>query len=308
MTRHFSPELDIMLGTKFPVLDDGFIRPVDYMGSDASVVQAARVAYGDGTKSVSDDRTLIRYLMRNHHSTPFEMANIKFHLRVPMDTWRQWIRHRTGKTSSVNEYSTRYSIAIDAMQKTAPNEWRLQSKDNKQGSDGWVTPLAGEALSLAEHMLHQDARKVYEDRLAAGVAREQARKDLPLSTYTEAYWSMDLRNLLGFLELRLASDAQKEIRAYANAIANVVRVWAPMTWEAFVDYRLEAMTLSRGEVQMVRATMQALLSQPIDAPPDEMVLSKREVVEALGKLERFGFSLTADASLDSMLEASKASR
>src|SRR6187397_2570125 len=153
----------------WPVVDDGFVCLVDVMGDDSSIVQAARVSYGVGTKQVSDDRTLIRYLMRHRHSTPFEMAEIKLHVRVPMDCWRQWIRHRT---ANVNEYSTRYSIAIDAAQRTAPAEWRLQASTNRQGSSGFLPAETGADLSQKESDLLAFARSVYEQRIAAGVSRE----------------------------------------------------------------------------------------------------------------------------------------
>src|SRR5579864_5850819 len=193
LPRTHVPALDATLGRPFKVLDDGFVRVLDYMGDDAAVVQAARISYGAGTKQIHEDRGLIRYLMRHRHSTPYEMCDIKFHVRVPMDTWRQWIRHRT---SSTNEYSTRYSVAIDATQQTPPDRWRAQSALNRQGSSGTLPIEIGEKLSAAERALQDEARRVYEERLAAGVAREQARKDLPLSTYTEAYWKINLHNLL----------------------------------------------------------------------------------------------------------------
>jgi len=168
-------ELDNILGQPFKVLDDGFIRVVEYMGTDASIVQAARVSYGKGTKKVKDDRSLIRYLMRHRHTTPFEMCEIKLHLRVPMDCWRQWIRHRT---ANVNEYSTRYSEAIDSRQKTLPSQWRLQDKINKQASSGFLEEEKGIDLSRREDEFHETARKVYEERLKAGIARERARMPL----------------------------------------------------------------------------------------------------------------------------------
>ena len=179
------------MGTLFPVLDNGFVRVVDYMGGDAAIIQAARVSYGVGTRRLHKDRGLIRYLVRHRHTTPFEMCEIKFHVRVPMDTWRQWIRHRT---ANVNEYSTRYSVAIDAAQRTPPDRWRTQSTTNRQGGGSFLPQSIGRSLSAAEQRLQQRARKIYEQRLHAGVAREQARKDLPLSTYTEAYWKIDLHN------------------------------------------------------------------------------------------------------------------
>ena len=240
---------------KFPVLDDGFVTLVDVMGDDAAVVQAARVSYGEGTKSVSDDRGLIRYLMRHAHSTPFEMAELKFLFRMPMDAWRQQIRHRT---ASVNEYSTRYSVAIDAAQTTAPDAWRTQAASNRQGSDGFLPADVGEAMTAAERDLQAKAREVYEARLEAGVAREQARKDLPLATYTEAYWKVDLHNLLHFLRLRMDSHAQLEIRDYATAVGErIVAPLFPLTWEAFTDYRLNATFLTgpdRGVIRRLAAT------------------------------------------------------
>ena len=244
------PALDEILGKKFPVLDDGFVRVVDYMGSDESIVQAARVSYGKGTKKVSEDRGLIRYLLRHRHSTPFEMCEIKLHVRVPMDAWRQWIRHRT---ANINEYSTRYSIAIDASQKTSPDEWRIQSKDNKQGSEGYFGKEIGQKLSEREEELQNFARKVYQERLDEGVAREQARKDLPLSTYTEAYWKIDLHNLLHFLSLRMDLHAQYEIRAYANVIGDeIVSRWCPIAWQAYKDYYVGGMIFSSLEIPILK--------------------------------------------------------
>lgn len=234
---------------KFPVLNDGFVCLVDCMGDDAAVVQAARVSYGDGTKHTSDGETLIRYLMRHRHTTPFEMVELKFLVRVPMDCWRQWIRHRT---ASVNEYSTRYSVAINSMQGTDPLEWRTQSTDNKQGSGECLPDAAGLLLTLEEQNFHEQARQVYESRLKAGVAREQARKDLPLSTYTEAYWKIDLHNLLHFLALRLDDHAQQEIRAYALAIVQIVQPLFPAVWQAFRDYRLRSMQLTALDIGVIQ--------------------------------------------------------
>ncbi|HEY9166103.1 MAG TPA: FAD-dependent thymidylate synthase [Candidatus Kryptonia bacterium] len=243
-------ELESLKDLNIKVLDDGFIRVVDLMGSDDAIVQAARVSYGKGTKKISEDRGLIRYLMRHRHTTPFEMCEIKFHLRVPMDCWRQWIRHRS---ANVNEYSTRYSIAIDATQKTKPSEWRLQAASNRQGSQGFLNEEAGENLSAKEEELQSLARQIYNERLDAGIAREQARKDLPLSTYTEAYWKIDLHNLLHFLELRMDEYAQFEIRQYARAIGyDVVSKWCPFTWEAFLDYRVNSLNLSRIEMEIIQ--------------------------------------------------------
>jgi len=249
---------------KFRVLDEGFVCLVDVMGDDAAVVQAARVSYGAGTKRISDDRTLIRYLMRHRHTTPFEMAEVKLLVRVPMDTWRQWIRHRT---ASVNEYSTRYSVAIDAAQKTPPDGWRTQAKSNRQGSGPPLPPEVGRELSEEERRLHEEARRVYERRLALGVAREQARKDLPHCTYTEAYWKIDLHNLLHFLQLRMDIHAQKEIRDYATTIGyKIVKPLFPLVWEAFEDYRLHSLTLSRLDQQVVQRLLQRA-AQTGQTPP-----------------------------------------
>jgi thymidylate synthase (FAD) len=244
--------LDEILGVKFPVLDKGFIRVVDYMGDDTSICQAARISYGAGTKTVNEDRGLIRYLMRHRHTTPFEMCELKLHIKMPMDAWRQQIRHRM---ASVNEYSTRYSEAIDERQETLPGEWRLQSGTNKQGSGGFLDadPM-GDQLSKEESEFQQLAQHHYERRLAAGIAREQARKDLPLSTYTEAYWKIDLHNLLHYLSLRMDSHAQKEIRDYATIIGEtIVAKWVPLVWEAFTDYRLKGASLSRMELDFIRS-------------------------------------------------------
>jgi thymidylate synthase (FAD) len=243
--------LDEILGKPFKVLNDGFVRLIDYLGTDSSIVQAARVSYGQGTKKIQEDRGLIRYLMRHNHTSPFEMCEIKLHLRVPMDCWRQWIRHRT---ASINEYSTRYSVAIDAMQTTRADEWRLQALTNRQSSEGLLDVEKGNILSRQEQEIQDQARKLYEQRLELGVAREQARKDLPLSTFTEAYWKIDLHNLLHFLELRMAENAQYEIRQYANTIGQeIVQRWCPLSWEAFRDYRIEALPLSRLETEVIQA-------------------------------------------------------
>lgn len=295
------------LGRLIECLDDGFIRLVDHMGDDSAIVQAARVSYGAGTKKVSDDRNLIRYLMRNAHTSPFEMVEFKFHIRIPMDAWRQMVRHRT---ASINEYSTRYSEAIDSQQKTT--EWRTQSGTNKQGSSGlleewplgWIPKdegvyfewgdrkiwrkIDGELtpqnfLSQREEGLHKEARRIYEERLKLGVAREQARKDLPLSTYTEAYWKIDLHNLFHFLRLRMDSHAQLEIRTYADAIFKLIEPIVPISCEAFQDYRLDAMTLSGPEVE---ALVETLAGRARFATK----LSDRETKEFQVKLKRLGLN------------------
>jgi thymidylate synthase (FAD) len=284
MDRPRSKQLDKILGIPFRVLDDGFIRVVDYMGTDRSIVQAARVSYGAGTSHDQNDRNLIRYLMRHRHTTPFEMCEIKLHIRVPMDTWRQWIRHRT---ANVNEYSTRYSVAIDAAQKTAQDCWRLQEGDGKAASHA-----IGERLSAEESEFQTLAHRVYQHRLEVGIAREQARKDLPLSTYTEAYWKIDLHNLLHFLRLRMNPKAQKEIRLYATVISTeIVKRWCPETWKAFVNYRLKGLELSETEVRIIsamgRADNKAAIAIAAAAGwlhKDETAKKNRELLECEEKL------------------------
>jgi thymidylate synthase (FAD) len=315
----------------FPVLDDGHVILVDATGDDQAIVDAARVSYGKGTKRASEDRDLIRYLLRNAHTTPFEMAEIKIRIRAPMDVMRQWIRHRT---ASVNEYSTRYSEAIDSAQKTAPDAWRLQSAMNKQGSgdvlanwtgpDGkpnpdnespeWALdhearligkipmdrPLSpGDALSIVEADFHRQARRVYEQRLAMGIAREQARKDLPLSTYTELYWKNDLWNTLNFLRLRMDSHAQLEIRSYANVIGNeIVAKLFPVAWEAFQDYVHGAVKLSRLDVEAIRKLVgpgNGTGARPAVADALEHVANKREREECRLKLASLGLINGAEA-------------
>ncbi len=249
---------------KFPVLDDGFVCLVDVMGDDSSVVQAARVSYGEGTKKVSDDRTLIRYLLRHRHTTPFEMAEVKILVRVPMDCWRQWVRHRT---ANINEYSTRYSLAIDSAQTTPPGQWRTQAKSNRQGSGDPLPLDLGEQLTAEEAELQAKIKSVYEARIDKGVAREQARKDLPLATYTEAYWKVDLHNLCHFLSLRMDSHAQLEIREYATTIGTqIIKPLFPVVWEAFEDYRMGSMFLTRLDIGVIsRLTAAAAVSG--QAPP-----------------------------------------
>ena len=298
LPRPMREALNAILGHKFPVLHDGFIRVVDYLGTDASVVQAARVSYGAGTKTPSDDEQLIRFMLRHGHMTPFEQCEIKLHVRLPMDVMRQVVRHRT---AHVNEYSTRYSEAIDSQHCVDVDEWRLQSSTNRQGSGeslgDWestgrkkeyglaaVFETPGEYLSNRQGSSFDYAKEVYEEALSFGVAREQARAVLPLSTYTEIYWKCDLRNLLGFLRLRLAPDAQKEIRDYANVIAEIVEQWVPQTWRAFEDYQLNSVTLSRVEADLIR---QSLATGPqFELRTDG--LSKREANEFRKKLDYIG--------------------
>ncbi len=299
-----TPLLNQLRWQKFPVLDDGFVCLVDVMGDDSSVVQAARVSYGEGTKKVSDDRTLIRYLLRHRHTTPFEMAEIKLLVRVPMDCWRQWVRHRT---ANINEYSTRYSLAIDAAQTTPPGEWRTQAESNRQGSGEPLSEELGQTLTQQETDLQNQMRSVYQQRIESGVAREQARKDLPLATYTEAYWKIDLHNLLHFLALRMDSHAQLEIRNYATTIGEkIVRPLFPVVWEAFLDYRMQAMFLTRLDSEVIQRLTAAAAKQGTAPPysedaflaaqdPSWVALQRsRERDECRSKLQRLGLMASAD--------------
>ncbi len=270
-----SETVEALRWKKFPVLNDGFVCLVDTMGDDSAVVQAARVSYGEGTRHVSDDRTLIRYLMRHRHTTPLEMAEIKLLVRVPMDCWRQWIRHRM---ASVNEYSTRYSVAIDSLQTTLPEEWRTQATTNRQGSEGFLSTEMGQKLTESESEFQKSAERLYRERLEVGVAREQARKDLPLCSYTEAYWKIDLHNLLHFLALRMDSHAQLEIRQYATMIGEqIVAKLFPIVWEAFIDYRRDALALSRLESGVIQRLTQLAASQGVGMPVgDELFLEAQD--------------------------------
>lgn len=235
---------------EYHVLDHGFVKYLDHMGDDHAVVQAARTSYvgvSEDTDKSKDER-LLRYLMRHKHMTPFEMCNLKIAIKIPMDAWRQFVRHRL---FSINEYSTRYKEAIDDACKA--DVWRLQSTNNKQGSAGFVTDEEViDALNYNENSIQEHARAVYKHRLEMGVAREQARKDLPLSTYTEAIVECDLRGWMHFLGLRLDSHAQQEIRNYAHAIANIVKDIWPISWQAFEDYEINAMSLTACDIAALR--------------------------------------------------------
>ena len=245
--RVTAPELEKILYEAIPILDHGFIRVVDYMGNDTSIVQAARVSYGKGTKKVSTDAGLIKYLMRHWHSTPFEMCEIKYHVKLPIFIARQWIRHRT---ANVNEYSARYSILDKEFYLPAPENLAAQSKINRQGR-GEI--LEGEQAKKVLELLKSDAEQTYSnyemmlnerydgsviDDKEVGLARELARMNLTLNTYTQWYWKTDLLNLMNFLRLRADHHAQFEIRAYADAMLDTVKRWVPITYEAFLDYRV----------------------------------------------------------------------
>ena len=272
------PALEARMFSVVPVLDHGFVRLVDYMGDDAAVVQAARVSYGRGTKQVRQDRGLIRYLMRHRHTTPFEMCELKLHVKLPIFIARQWIRHRT---ANVNEYSARYSVMDREFYMPRPEDLAVQSRSNRQGRGAVLSPdQAAEVLAL----LRRDASQAFDTYEAVmaehGLARELARIGLSLSAYTQWYWKVDLHNLLHFLSLRKHPHAQYEIRAYADVIGDMVADWVPLSWEAFSDYRLGGAFLSRQGVEAVR---RALRGERVDQA--ETGLSGREWRELLRVLD-----------------------
>ncbi|HKS59949.1 MAG TPA: FAD-dependent thymidylate synthase [Thermoplasmata archaeon] len=243
------PEADRLLGVKHPLLAHGYVVLVDYMGNDAAIVQAARVSYGAGTKTLRDDRGLIRYLMRHRHTTPFEMVEYKFLVRLPIYVARQIVRHRS---ASINEYSARYSIMPDEFDLPPAEDVRKQSSRNRQGRsealpEGVVEKFRGDLQRVSA-----EAYRAYSEALEAGVARETARLVLPLAYYTEWYWKIDLWNLLHFLSLRLDPHAQEETRRYASVIAQIARTVCPVAFEAFEDFVLEGLTMSRKELQAIR--------------------------------------------------------
>ncbi len=260
-TRRATAEaLESLLYEAVPVLDHGFVRAIDYMGDDAAIVQAARVSYGRGTKTARDDAGLIRYLMRHWHSTPFEMCELKLHVKLPIFVARQWIRHRT---ANVNEISARYSILDREVYVPAPENLAAQSSDNRQGRGA---ALEGAEAARALDILRADAARCFDhyeellnerdgapiDPSRDGLARELARMNLTLNTYTQWYWKTDLHNLFHFLRLRADPHAQYEIRVYADAIGELVKAWVPIAWAAFVDYRLDARQFSGPAMAVVR--------------------------------------------------------
>jgi thymidylate synthase (FAD) len=282
------PALEARLFEAVPLLDHGFLRVIDYMGDDGAIVQAARVSYGRGTKRVSEDAGLIRYLMRHRHSTPFEMCEIKFHVKLPIFVARQWIRHRT---ANVNEYSARYSVLDREFYIPAPAQLAAQSSVNRQGR-GDV--LEGEEAAHVLRLMQDDATRCYDhyaemlnedaagepvDPGRQGLARELARMNLTLNTYTQWYWKTDLHNLFHFCALRADAHAQYEIRVYADAILDMVKDWVPAAYGAFRDYRLGAVTLSAQMVDVVRRRLAGeIVTQETSG------LSKREWVEMMGAL------------------------
>lgn len=284
------PELEALLFEPTPLLDHGFVRVIDYMGDDGAIVQAARVSYGRGTRRVQDDAGLIDYLMRHRHSTPFEMCEIKFHVKLPIFVARQWIRHRT---ANVNEYSARYSILDREYYLPAPDQLAAQAERNRQGR-GEALPAdeAAHVLRLLrddaercyahyEEMLNEDREGRRRDPGRAGLARELARINLTLASYTQWYWKIDLHNLFHFLALRADAHAQYEIRVYAEAMLGVVQSWVPLAHAAFVKNRLGAVTLSAPALAVVRRWLagEAVAQADSGLSPREW----RELLAALGR-------------------------
>jgi thymidylate synthase (FAD) len=280
------PALEDLLFVAVPVLDHGFLRVIDYMGDDAAVVQAARVSYGRGTRKISEDEGLIRYLMRHHHSTPFEMCEIKLHVKLPIFVARQWIRHRT---ANVNEYSARYSIMDREFYIPAPEHLAAQSSSNRQGRG---IPLDGAEAASILSLLREDSERNYAhyeqmlneavpDPSRHGLARELARMNLTLNTYTQWYWKVDLHNLFHFLSLRADVHAQYEIRAYADTIMEIVKAWVPKSYNAFLDYRLNATLFS---APMMAALRRMVAGEPVNQA--DSGLSKREWNEMMLLLDR----------------------
>lgn len=277
MARLSVPAADALLDEAFEVLDHGFVRLVDYLGGDARIVQAARVSYGEGTKSVREDRALIDYLLRNRHTSPFEQVILTFHVKMPIFVARQWIRHRTAR---LNEISGRYSVMRDEFYLPRPHEVRFQSRDNRQGGSADAVPE-----ELRHHVieaLRADQAATYghyEELLEDGIARELARINLPLSLYTEMYWQIDLNNLFHFLRLRMDWHAQYEIRAYGDTMARMVRAVAPLAYEAFEEHVLNARTFSGSELAVLR---RALDDDALEAALDasELRASRRRELRA----------------------------
>src|SRR5436853_3004628 len=281
--------LEEILYEPIPVLDRGFVRVIDYMGDDGAVVQAARVSYGKGTRRVSEDKGLINYLMRHRHTTPFEMCEIKYHVKLPIFVARQWIRHRT---ANVNEYSARYSILDNEFYIPAPEHLAAQAATNRQGRGDVIE---GEAARHVLDLLRADAERAYagyaellnEDETGSprdpswpGLARELARMNLSLNFYTQWYWKIDLYNLLHFLSLRADPHAQYEIRAYADAMLDTLKRWVPMAYAAFLEYRMNAALISAGGLAVIR---RMLAGEAVDQPASG--LSAREWRELMAVLK-----------------------
>lgn len=282
--------LEEVMYEPIPVLDHGFVRVVDYMGDDSSIVQAARVSYGKGTKQVNQDAGLINYLLRHRHTTPFEMCEIKFHLKMPIFVARQWIRHRT---ANVNEYSARYSVLDKEFYIPKPEELAAQSSKNHQGRG--EEALSEEEAARVIEILKGDADQCYAhyeelmntyangqtiDDNKKGIARELARMNLPINVYTQWYWKIDLHNLMHFLFLRADSHAQYEIRVFAQAMLDVVKKWVPITYDAFMDHRVNSVSISGKGIDVVKRMLKGE-----DVNQESSGMSKREWTELMAELE-----------------------
>lgn len=280
MNRSNSHGADALLGTEVTCLDHGFVQPLDYMGNDLDIVQAARVSYGPSARPIHDDRGLLRYLMRHRHTTPFEMCEVKFRCKMPIFVARQWIRHRT---ANVNEMSLRYSEAPDEFYVPDASAICLQSDDNRQGRAQSASAIVARDVATSMRVSNGEAMDSYMFINEHGIARELARIVLPVSLYTQWIWKIDLHNLLHFLDLRLAPHAQHEIRVFAEAMAGFVKAWVPMAWEAFTDYRREAVHLSRMEAEALGLLLRRMSDE---AAMTSAGLAGREAREFAAKLQR----------------------
>ena len=289
--RVCSPELEKILYEPIKVLDHGFIRVIDYMGTDASIVQAARVSYGKGTKQTNQDKGLINYLMRHKHTTPFEMCDIKFHIKLPIFVARQWIRHRT---SSVNEYSARYSILGNEFYLPEKQQLSSQSSVNKQGRTDNNLPeeyankvlgiLKSDSLQCYNHyveLMNENEDGMVIDENSYGIARELARMNLTLNYYTEWYWKINLHNLLHFVRLRADAHAQYEIRVYAQVMLDIIKKWVPFTFDAFEEYQLESVHFSRSAMNMLKKMLNGE-----DVSFENSSMTKREWNEFMAVLDK----------------------
>ncbi len=294
MARITVPAAEALLDQPIPVLDHGFVRLVDYLGGDARIVQAARVSYGEGTKTVREDRALIDYLLRNRHTSPFEQVIFTFHVKMPIFVARQWIRHRTAR---LNEISGRYSVMRDEFYLPRPHEVRYQSSSNRQGGDARDVPegLQQRVIDVLREG-QQATYRSYEELLEDDVARELARVNLPLSLYTEMYWQIDLNNLFHFLRLRMDWHAQYEIRAYGDAMARTVKAVCPLAFAAFEEHILHASTLSRSELEVLRGAIDRSRLDAAIAAADLRPSRRRELLQKLGLDDATPVTAVGDAA------------
>ena len=282
ITRYYSPELDKMLGIKMKILDEGFIRIIDYMGGDNSITQAARISYGNGTKSVSQDTALIDFLLRHRHTSPFEMCEIKLHIRAPIFIARQWLRHRT---ANVNELSARYSVIKKGFYIPDEDEIKQQCQNNKQSKGEKIEGTNPQSIVDQIKSTCNSSFDNYNQLIDKGLARELCRSVLPQNTYTEFYWKIDLHNLLHFLSLRTKEGAQYEIREYANIILNkIVKIWTPMVYSAFVNHRMESVTFSGKSMEQIKHLMDKDKVERFINDNPKPRGENRELIEALNRL------------------------